>query len=181
TALASAQERVGMLTWTLGETQERIAKETREEQNLALQQLKPQVMQLKAERAELLARYQPSSQRIQEIDAKIAAAERILNHENHLEVDERSTDLNPVWVTIDTNLQDARVKADSLQASLKVLGDSIEQMHGQLDKMVNDEVQVERLARQVGTDRDTFLSYVRKSEEARTAQALNLNKILNVS
>jgi len=181
TELAFAHEQVATLAGQLRDTPGRIAKETREEQNLALQQLKPQVMQLKAERAELLARYQPTSQRIQEIDAKIAAAQRILDHEDHLEVDEQSTDLNPVWVTIDTNLQDARVKADSLQASVKVLGDAIQQMHTQLDKMVNDAVEMERLQRQAMTDRDTYLSYVRKSEEARTAQALNLNKILNVS
>jgi uncharacterized protein involved in exopolysaccharide biosynthesis len=47
--------------------------------------------------------------------------------------------------------------------------------------MVNNAVQVDRLERQVTTDKEAYLSYVRKSEEARTAQALNLNKILNVS
>ncbi|SRR5579875_250942 len=181
TELAGAREQVATLEAQLGKTPEHIDKETRSVQNLALSQLKPQVMQLKAERAELLARYQPTSQRIQEIDAKIAAAERILEREDHLEVNERSVDLNPVWVTVDTSLDEARVKADSLSASVKVLKDSIQEMHKRLDKLVNDAVSMERLQRQVMTDRDTYLSYVRKTEEARTAQALNLNKILNVS
>jgi uncharacterized protein involved in exopolysaccharide biosynthesis len=181
TDLAGAREQVATLEAQLGNTPEHIDKETRSVQNLALSQLKPQVMQLKAERAELLARYQPTSQRIQEIDAKIAAAERILQHEDHLEVNERSVDLNPVWVTVETSLDEARVKADSLSASVKVLKDSIQQMHTRLDKLVNDAVSMERLQRQAMTDRDTYLSYVRKTEEARTAQALNLNKILNVS
>ena len=38
-----------------------------------------------------------------------------------------------------------------------------------------------QLERQVGADREAYMSYVRKSEEARTAEALNINKILNVS
>jgi uncharacterized protein involved in exopolysaccharide biosynthesis len=181
TDLAFAGQQVTTLQGQLQDTPERVAKETRSVQNLALQQLKPQIMQLKAERAELLARYQPTSQRIQEIDAKLAASERIVEHEDHLEVQERSTDLNPVWVSVDTDLQAARVKAASLQASVKILDGAIEKLHGQLSKMVNDAVGMERLTRQVMTDRETYLSYVRKSEEARAAQALNLNKILNVS
>src|SRR5579885_807440 len=142
TALASAQQRVAALEQQLKTTPERIDKETRSVQNLALQQLKPQVMQLKAERAELLARYQPTSQRIQQIDAKIAAAERILEHEDHLEVQERSSDLNPVWVTIDTNLQDARVKAASLEASLNTMNSQIQSGHAALDQMVNDAIEM---------------------------------------
>ncbi len=181
TDLAFAREQVTTLQGQLQSTPDRIAKETRSVQNLALQQLKPQIMQLKAERAELLARYQPTSQRIQEIDAKLSAAERILEHEDHLEVQEKSTDLNPVWVSIDTDLQEAKVKAVSLQASVKILDGATQKLHSQLDKMVNDAVGMERLSRQVMTDRESYLSYVRKSEEARTAQALNLNKILNVS
>ena len=150
-------------------------------QNLALQQLKPQVSQLKAQRAELLTRYQPNSQRIQEIDAKLAAAEKILSTENHLEVQEKSTDLNPVWVTVDTNFEQAKTNAAALAASQNALRDEIQKSRDELTQMVNNAVQVDRLERQVATDKEAYLSYVRKSEEARTAQALNLNKILNVS
>src|SRR5229473_1093105 len=150
-------------------------------QNLALQQLKPQVSQLKAQRAELLTRYQPNSQRIQEIDAKLAAAEKILSTEDHLEVQEKSTDLNPVWVTVDTNFEQAKTNAAALAASQNALRDEIQKSRDELTQMVNNAVQVDRLERQVATDKEAYLSYVRKSEEARTAQALNLNKILNVS
>jgi uncharacterized protein involved in exopolysaccharide biosynthesis len=108
TAVAFADQQVTSLEAELGQTPFQINKDTREEQNAALAGLKPELMQLKAERAELLARYQPTSQRIQQIDAKITAAERILDRENHLEVREKSTQLNPVWVTLDTNLEQAR-------------------------------------------------------------------------
>jgi uncharacterized protein involved in exopolysaccharide biosynthesis len=47
--------------------------------------------------------------------------------------------------------------------------------------MVNNAVVVDRLERQVANDKEAYLSFVRKTEEARTAEALNLNKILNVS
>ena len=179
--LASAHEQVATLAQQFRSTSERIPKEVRSVQNLALQQLKPQVSQLKAQRAELLTRYQPNSQRIQEIDAKLAAAEKILSTEDHLEVQEKSTDLNPVWVTVDTNFEQAKTNAAALAASQNALRDEIQKSRDELTQMVNNAVQVDRLERQVATDKEAYLSYVRKSEEARTAQALNLNKILNVS
>ena len=181
TALASSQQRVAALQQQLKGTPERINKETRSVQNLALQQLKPQVMQLEAERAELLSRYQPTSKRITEIDAKLAAAHRILNRENHLEVQEASTDVNPVWVTEDQNLAQAEANVSSLKAAHDAVGKQIEAMHQQLSEMVNNGIEIDRLSRQVATDKEAYLAYVRKREEARAAQGLNLNKILNVS
>lgn len=181
TDLASALQQVASLKQELHATPQRISKETRSVQNLALQQLKPEVMQLESQRAELLSRYQPTSKRITEIDAKLAAAHRILDRENHLEVQEASTDLNPVWVTLDQNLTQEEASAASLKAAQGVLDQQVAAMRQQLTDMVNNGVQIDRLQRQVATDKDAYLAYVRKGEEARAAQGLNLNKILNVS
>jgi uncharacterized protein involved in exopolysaccharide biosynthesis len=179
--LAANREQVATLGEQLRATPERIGKEVRSVPNAALQQLKPQVMQLKAERAELLSRYQPNSQRIQEIDAKLGAAQRILDSENHLEADEKSEDLNPVWVSVDTSLEQAKTGAAASGATQSVLQNEIQKTNIELTQMTNNGVTLERLERQVVTDKEAYLSYVRKSEEARTAQALNLSKILNVS
>jgi uncharacterized protein involved in exopolysaccharide biosynthesis len=181
TAAASADQQVSSLQAELHQTPLQISKETREEQNAALAGLKPELMQLKAERAELLARYQPTSQRIQQIDAKIAAAERILDRENHLEVREKSTDLNPVWVTLDTNLEQARTSEASEQAAVQALSKQIQGIQAQINQLTTNAVLLAQLERQVVADREAYMSYVRKSEEARAAEALNINKILNVS
>jgi small-conductance mechanosensitive channel len=66
---------VANLQAQLAHTPQRLAKESKVVQNMALQQLKPQVLQLESERAELLSRYQPTSARIREIDAKLGAAQ----------------------------------------------------------------------------------------------------------
>lgn len=179
--LASAQEQVATLGAQLQATPQRIGKETRSVQNEALQGLKPQVMQLKAERAELLARYQPTSQRIQEIDAKLAAAQKILDAENHLEVKEQATDLNPIWVTLDTNLEQSKTSSSADKATQEALANEIQQARADLTQITNNGIALDRLQRKVTADKEAYMSYVRKSEEARTAQALNLSKILNVS
>jgi uncharacterized protein involved in exopolysaccharide biosynthesis len=179
--LASSQEQVTALNGQLAATPARIGKEVRSVQNAALSQLKPQVMQLKAERAELLSRYQPNSQRIQEIDSKLAAAQKILDAENHLEVDEKSSDLNPIWVSLDTSLEQAKTSVGAAQATHTALQGEIDKLNNDLTQITNNGVALDRLQRRVTTDQQAYLSYVRKTEEARTAHALNLSKILNVS
>jgi uncharacterized protein involved in exopolysaccharide biosynthesis len=179
--LAAAREQVVSLHAQLRATPERIGKEIRSVQNAALSQIKPEVMQLRAQRAELLSRYQPTSQRIQEIDAKLAAAQRILDAENHLEVQERSSDVNPIWVSLETNLEQAETRVAADGATQQTLADEIQKTGGDLTRMTNSGVALGRLERQVAADKEAYLSYARKSEEARTAQALNVSKILNVS
>jgi uncharacterized protein involved in exopolysaccharide biosynthesis len=179
--LASAQRQRATLQQELASTPQRIGKEERSVQNNALQQIKPEVMKLEAERAELLTRYQPDSKRIGEINARLEAAQRILDHENHLEVQEVATDLNPVWVTVKSNLEQAEANVASLQADGDTYAKELSAAHQQLTDMVNNGLEIERRERQVATDKDAYLAYVRKGEEARAAQELNLSKILNVS
>ncbi len=165
----------------LDETPQRLSKETRQVQNMALAQLKPQVMQLRAERAELLTRYQPDSERIRQIDAKLAAAQKILDTEDHLEVSEKSTDVNPIWMTIDSNLSQAKAQVSALKASQVSIGGQVAAAREQLTEMASSVVVLDRLQRTVQNSKDAYLSYVRKSEEARAAEALNQSRILNVS
>jgi uncharacterized protein involved in exopolysaccharide biosynthesis len=179
--LASAQRQQATLQKQLRSAPQRIGKEERSVQNNALQQIKPEVMKLQAERAELLTRYQPDSKRIAEIDARLAAAQRILEHENHLEVQEVATDLNPVWVTLKSNLDQAETNVASLQADHETYSAQLATAHQQLTDMVNNGLEIERRERRVATDKEAYLAYVRKGEEARAAKELNLSKILNVS
>jgi uncharacterized protein involved in exopolysaccharide biosynthesis len=179
--ISGNQQQASVLQSQLSSTPERIQKETHQVQDLALQQLKPQVMQLRAERAELLTRYQPGSERIKEIDAKVAAEEGILDKENHLEVKEQFTDVNPVWITEQTNLKQASAAAASGKATRDELDKQIDAANQQLATLVTDGVEMQRLQMQASSDADAYSVYVRKTEEARASEELNSNKILNVS
>ena len=179
--ISGSEQQVTNIQSQMGSTPARIQKETHQVQNLALQQLKPQVMQLRAERAELLTRYQPNSERIKEIDAKLASEEKILDNENHLEVNEQLTDVNPVWITMQTDLKTAGAAAASGKASRDELNKQIAAANQELAMLVTNGVELQRLQRQATSDSDAYQAYVRKTEEARASQELNSNKILNVS
>jgi uncharacterized protein involved in exopolysaccharide biosynthesis len=177
----AANELAASLQTQLARAPRRLEKESKVVQNLALQQIKPQVLQLEAERAELLSRYQPTSARIREIDAKLGAARKILERENHREVQETTTDLNPTWTQLDSDLAKARSDAASVKAAMSTQSRQIETIEQQLKNLASDGLEIERLRLQVDTDKQAFLSYVRKGEEARAADALNRSRILNVT
>lgn len=180
-SLSAIQQQITALQEELSATPRQMAKESRVVQNLALQSLKPQVLKLETERAELLSRYRPDSARIREIDAKLAAARSILSRENRTEVQETTTDANPTWLALDASLAQARSQAASLRATEAALRGQLEQGRARLRGLATDGLLVERSQREVDADKEAYLSYVRKGEEARAAEALNQSKILNVS
>ena len=179
--LAAAHERVASLQEQLNANPQRVTKETKVVQNLALQSIKPQVLALQTQRAELLTRYRPDSERIRDIDAQLKAAQAILTHENHTEIEESSTDINPAWETIDSDLAQAKVAAATLQASQQDMVQEITRYRSELSALTGDESSFEEATREVDVAKEAYLSYVRKSEEARAAGALNQSRILNVS
>ncbi len=165
----------------LKQTPQRQTKESKSVQNMALSQLKPQMLQLETERAELLSRYQPTSERIRAIDAKLKAGQIILSREDKTNVQETTTDVNPTWQALDADLAKARAEAASDKAAQTTEAAQVATLQNQLKQMTTDGVEIERLQRKVDSDKEAYMSYVRKGEEARAAEALNQSRILNVS
>jgi uncharacterized protein involved in exopolysaccharide biosynthesis len=160
---------------------QRWTKESKTVQNNSLQQLKPQMLQLETERADLLTRYQPTSSRIREIDAKLKAGHEILSREKQTLVQETVTGVNPAWETLNVDLTKTQTEAASYRAAQTTQAAQVAALRDQLKAMTVDGVTIERLERAVESNRDAYLAYVRKGEEARAAGALNRSRILNVS
>src|SRR6202011_1949470 len=114
------------------------------------------------ERAELLSRYQPNSQRIQQVDAKLAAAQKILESEDHLEVQEKSSDLNPLWISMSTRLEQTKTNVAADEATQAALQKQIDDVRAEVTSMTNNGVALERLQRRVLADKEAYQSYVRK-------------------
>jgi uncharacterized protein involved in exopolysaccharide biosynthesis len=180
-SLDSKTQQIASEEAELKATPQQQTKESKTVQNYALQQLKPQMLTLETNRAELLSRYQPGSQRIREIDAKLKAGHDILSREKQSNVQETTTDVNPTWQALDGELAKLRAEAASFKAAQITEAAQVATLRDQLKMMTTDGVTIERLERQVESDKEAYLSYVRKGEEARAAEALNQSRILNVS
>jgi uncharacterized protein involved in exopolysaccharide biosynthesis len=177
---ATAQE-VASLEAQLKVTPKYERKESKIVQNLARGSVKPQLLQMQADRAELLSRYQPTSNRIREIDARIAAAKANVEHEDQTQERETTDDLNVTWVDLDSRLAEARAMAESTSANSRTLDAELRKTNQDLNALSSDGLLIERMQREVDSDKTAYLSYIQRGEEARAAEALNQRHILNVS
>ena len=109
------------------------------------------------------------------------AGHDILSREKQSNVQETTTDVNPTWQALDGELAKLRAEAASFKAAQTTEAAQVAALRDQLKMMTTDGVTIERLERQVESDKEAYLSYVRKGEEARAAEALNQSQILNVS
>lgn len=89
-----------------------------------------QILQLRNEREQLLARYRPDSQPVRDMDARIEQLQIHVASGTAVGVREVRTGPNPIWVEIETTRINAQAERDSLAAQLGVLNRQLDDIRG---------------------------------------------------
>jgi uncharacterized protein involved in exopolysaccharide biosynthesis len=158
----------------------RLLKEIKSAPNPAYQHLRPKVLGIAITRDDILERYHSGSKMAREVTAQLNSARQLLEQENHTEVIERLSDLNPVWLGLASNLAQARVTEAALAASQQSLSGEIDTYQKESRRLADDGVLVEQAMREVEAEKEAYISYLRKGEEARAELELNESRIMNV-
>jgi uncharacterized protein involved in exopolysaccharide biosynthesis len=178
--LDGVNRQVAALEQGLRQAPMRLLKEVKTAPNPAYEALKPKVLGLELNRDDVLERYRTGSKMAREVSKQVSNADALLAQENHPEVIERLSDLNPVWLGLAANLAQARVTAAALGASQQTLAGAIDTYQKELRQLSDDGVEVEQAMRDVEAEQEAYLSYLRKGEEARAEMELNESRIMNV-
>lgn len=112
-ALAAADRRLQSLTAQQAATPAEVA--LQQDLNISAQD---QILQLRTERENLLARYTPQSQPVTDIDARIAALQQYVATGTAVGAKEVRTGPNPIWVELETTRINTLAERDSLRARL---------------------------------------------------------------
>jgi uncharacterized protein involved in exopolysaccharide biosynthesis len=158
----------------------RLLKEVKSAPNPAYQQLRPKVLAIEMTRDDILDRYRSGTKMAREITGRFNSAQQLLEQENHTEVIERLSDLNPVWLGLASNLAQARVTEAALAGSQESLLRQIDTYQKESRRLADDGVAVEQAMREVEADKEGYISYLRKGEEARAELEMNESRIMNV-
>ncbi len=158
----------------------RLLKEVKTAPNPAYQTLRPKVLDMELNRADVLDRYRPASKMARQMNTQFSDAKTLLDQENHSEVVEQLSDLNPVWLGLVSNLAQARITAAALAGSQQSLARQIGTYQEEMRHLTDHGVEVERALREVEADQEVYLSYLRKGEQSRAEMELNESRILNV-
>jgi uncharacterized protein involved in exopolysaccharide biosynthesis len=179
--IEATHEKIAVLENQLAAQPKRIAAETRIVQNEALSSIKAKLMELEVERSELQTIFKPGYSQLHDIDRKIQQAKRIIANESATHIQEQSTQNNPIYQTLESDLLQAKTTLASLEGRKRELQQQVHDYRQASQRFSELEIEVERLKREVRVNEEAYLAYVKREEAARFADAMDRHRIANIS
>jgi uncharacterized protein involved in exopolysaccharide biosynthesis len=181
-SIKETQQRINELEEQQKATPSRVLTQVRKSDNQQLlQQLKSTLLALELKRAELLTKFQPTYQLVQEVDQQIAKTSTAIQKEEDFPARDQTTDENPTRVWIDSELTKARAELAGLHARAAATAAVVEE-YGNRARLFEKETIAEKdLERTVKTAEENYLLYTHKAEEAKISEELDRKRILNVA
>jgi uncharacterized protein involved in exopolysaccharide biosynthesis len=181
-SIAEAQKRIAALETQSQSTPTRMTTQVKKGDNAqVLQNLKATLLTLEMKRTELLTKYQPTYPLVLEVDKQITDTRSALTLEETSPVKEETTDQNPTFGWVNSELAKARADLSGLQARETALHAIVNVYMSQARKLDEQGILQGDLMRTQKADEANYLLYTKKREEARIADALDRTRILNVS
>jgi uncharacterized protein involved in exopolysaccharide biosynthesis len=146
-----------------------------------LQQLKSSLVGLNNRRLELLNRYKPSDRLVTELDQEIVETMNAIKTESNNQNVEDTTDVNPSWQQLKTSLLQEQVNRRVLKAERVELEQQLNQLRAQLAEIQGLEVPYGQLRSRADEAQSNYKTFVEKRDLARAEDAMDANKILNVT
>ncbi len=180
--IKGTNNRIADLDRQHGSTPSRLTTQMKKGDNpQVLEQLKATLMSLELKRTELLTKYQPTYPLVQEVDKQITDTRAALAKEEGTPVSEETTDQNPTYQWINSELAKAKADLSGLQAretATQAIVDVYATKARQLDEKG---IMQQDLLRTEKANEENYLLYLKKSEEARISDAMDATRMLNVA
>ncbi|MEE8311288.1 MAG: Wzz/FepE/Etk N-terminal domain-containing protein [Candidatus Binatia bacterium] len=144
-----------------------IGSEPRVAGSKSVQYLNGRLLELQIERSELLSSYAPTSLFISDIDRQIGETRALKRREERAIIDQMRTE--------------TRTDLSVLQARINALDSEIAEGHADLEKISRFEGEQGQLEQELKAARETYVTYLKKEEEARFSRALDESRIVNLN
>jgi succinoglycan biosynthesis transport protein ExoP len=181
-SIAETQKRITDLQAQVGTTPTRMTTQVKNGDNAqVLENLKSTLLTLEMKRTELLTKYQPTYPLVVEVDKQITDTRLALTKEETTPVREETTDQNPTYAWVNSELAKAKADLSGFQARETALRATVAIYTQKAQKLEEQGIQQGDLTRTAKADEVNYMLYTKKREEARIADALDRTRILNVS
>jgi uncharacterized protein involved in exopolysaccharide biosynthesis len=181
-AIEEAQRRIGNLEVQLASASPRMTTAVRTADNeYLMMQLKTTLLNLELKRTGLLKKFQPAHREVQEVDREISQTRASIEAAESAPHRDETTDRDPTYEWIRSELAKGRADLQSQKAKAASLKTSIAEHERETRRLNEASIQQQTLLREAKTLEESYQLYLRKREEARISDALDRNKILNVS
>src|SRR6266516_1514410 len=181
-AITETEQRIRVLEQQVASTPARLTTAVKTADNpYVLQQMKTTLLNLELKRTELLSKFTPEYRPVQELEAQIAQAREALENAERTPTREETTDRDNTHEWLVGELARARAELSTLQARLAANSEIVKTYRGQVRRLNETGIQEQDLIRSAKTAEENYLLYSRKQEEARISDALDEQRIVNVS
>jgi uncharacterized protein involved in exopolysaccharide biosynthesis len=181
-SIAESQKRIAALETQSQSTPTRMTTQMKKGDNAqVLQNLKATLLTLEQKRTELLTKYQPTYPLVVEVDKELSDTRNALTVEETTPVKEETTDQNPTFAWVNSELAKAKADLSGLQAREISLHAIVNVYMEQARKLEEQGILQGDLVRTAKADEANYMLYTKKREEARISDALDRTRIINVS
>ena len=181
-AAAEAEKRIQRLHEQERATPERITTQVRKADNpQLLEQLKSSLLTLELRRSDLLAKYQPDYRPVQELSQQIEQARAAIQKELNSPMGDTTTDVDPTHQMVRSELAKAETDLAGYRARAQATESIVNDYSQRVMRLDSQSLQQADLVRDMKTEEENYLLYRKKAEEARITDALDANRMVNIS
>jgi uncharacterized protein involved in exopolysaccharide biosynthesis len=180
--MAETAQRIRVLRSKLPELPQRINTLIRNSDNpQLLEKMKDTLLQLELKRTDLLTRFEPGYRLVEEVDQQIAETKTAIANEELAPLRDQSSDLDPNHAWAKAELVRDEVELSGLQARAGAAKRVLANYRGQAQQLGGRAIEQEDLLSKLKLAEDQYLLYMNKREQARIGDALDQDRILNVT
>src|SRR3984957_12543992 len=181
-SIANTQDRIRDLTKQLGTTPDRITTlMTRGDNPQLMEQLKSTLLTLELKRIDLLTKFQPDYRPVQEVDKQLSDTKAAIQQQETAPVQASTTDVDPTHQWVVSELAKARADMAGLEATKTALNRTVATYDASARDLDKKALIQHDLQRDASSEESKYLMYERKREQARVDDALDKQRMLNVS
>ena len=180
--LDETQQRVWELEAQLAALPQRSTTQVRTADNPELlKALKSGLLDLQLKRTQLLTKFEPNHRLVQEVEQQIAQAQAAIAAESRSPVRDETTDKDAHYEWAKSELEKARVQLKAFEARAAATAAQEAAYRTIARQLGEDAITQDDLVSSEKAAEENYLLYIKKQEEARMADALDLRGIVNVA
>ena len=179
-AILETKKRIAVIERSAPSLPTRITTQVHTAENPQLRELRGTLLTLQLKRTELLQKYQPTYRAVTDVDEEVAQTQRAISAAERSPTMDQTTDRDPVYEWQREELTKARTELRGLEGRATATARSIDKLQENARQLHESSITQQGLTRTAKMLEERYEMYVRKQEEARIANAMDTNQLLNV-
>jgi len=146
----------------------------------SVERLNTMLVEMKNKRTDLATKFRPGDVLLVQADKEIADTEAALKIAKDINSEDKTTDVNPVWIALDTEANRLRQQQAGLMSRKSELLEQLTHQRGDIGRMERASIEVGELDRDIKELENSLDLYRNKAISAGIAEDLDAAKISNV-